>query len=325
MRKILRGVKMNKSKQLTEGALLTAVYIVLLLIVFFIPVLQLVGIFVLPVPFAIYAAHHGWKPSIVMAFVALLLTAMFATIVSLPMTLLSAIGGIVIGNGMHRKKNAYDTWARGTVAYVVGFVLILAMLQFVFSINIFDEINLVIDEMMATLNSITSQLQFGTDVESQLEIIEEQMRQFPDLLPSTMVIMSIIYALITQWVSYKVINRLNRENYSFPPFKQLNFPPAIIWLYLLALIVSFVGGADQGSTLGIVIVNAMALLSILLIIQGFSFIFFIADYKKIHKAVPIGAVVVTLLIPFIFMFLIEITGIIDLGISLKKRISESKS
>src|SRR5699024_526177 len=295
MRKILRGVKMNKSKQLTEGALLTAVYIVLLLIVFFIPVLQLVGIFVLPVPFAIYAAHHGWKPSIVMAFVALLLTAMFVTFVSLPITLLSAIVCIVIGKGMHRKKYAYDTWARGNVAYVVGFVLILAMLQFVFSIIIFDEINLVIDEMMATLNSITSQLQLGTDVESQLELIEEQMRQFPDLLPSTMVIMSIIYALITQWVSYKVINRLNRENYSFPPFKQLNFTPAIIWLYIL------------------------------LIIQGFSFIFFIADYKKIHKAVPIGAVVVTLLIPFIFMFLIEITGIIDLGISLKKRISESKS
>src|SRR5699024_2284345 len=164
------------------------------------------------------------------------------------------------------KKNAYDTWARGTVSYVVGFVLILAMLQFVFSINIFDEINLVIDEMMSTLNSISSQLQFGTYIELQLEIIEEQMRQFPDLLPSTMVIMSNIYALITQWVSYKVINRLNRENYSFPPVKQLNFPPAIIWLYLLALIVSFVGGADQGSTLGIVIVNAMALLSIVLII-----------------------------------------------------------
>src|SRR5699024_2336618 len=121
--------------------------------------------------------------------------------------------------------------------------LILAMLQFVLSTNLFDEIKLVTDEMMATLNSITSHLQFGNDVESQLEIIEERMRQFPDLLPSTMVIMSIIYALITQWVSYKVINRLNRENYSFPPFKHLNFPPAIIWLYLLALIVSFVGGA----------------------------------------------------------------------------------
>src|SRR5699024_12228736 len=103
------------------------------------------------------------------------------------------------------------------------------------------------------------------------------------------------------------------------------FPPAIIWLYLLALIVSFVGGADQGSTLGIVIVNAMALLSILLIIQGFSFIFFIADYKKIHKAVPIGAVVVTLLFPFIFMFLIELTVIIDLVMSLIKSISECNS
>src|SRR5699024_1888742 len=153
----------------------------------------------------------------------------------------------------------------------------------------------------------------------------EQMRQFPDFLPSTLVIMSSNFALITQWVSYKVINRLTRENYSFPPFKQLNFPPAIVWLYLLALLVYFFGRADPGCALGIVIVNAMALLSILLIIQGFSFIFFIADYKKIHKAVPIGAVVVTLLIPFIFMFLIEITGIIDLGISLKKRISESKS
>src|SRR5699024_7767940 len=177
-----------------------------------------------------------------------------------------------------------------------------AVLHYRFSINIFHQTNIVIDEMMATLNSITSQLQIGTDVESQLEIIEEQMRQFPDLLPSTMLIMSIIYALLTQWIRYKLINRIIRKNYSLPPYKQLNFPTAIIWLYLLALIVSFVGGADQGSTLGIVIVNAMALLSILLIIQGFSFIFFIADYKKIHKAVPIGAVVVTLLIPFIFMF-----------------------
>src|SRR5699024_2738978 len=219
-----------------------------------------------------------WKPSIVMAFVALLLTAMFATIVSLPMTLLSAIGGIVIGNGMHRKKNAYDTWARGTVAYVVGFVLILALLQFVFSINIFDEINLVIDEIMATLNSITSQLQLGTDVDSQLEIIEEQMRQFPELLPSTMVIMSIIYALIMHCNSYKIIKSLNMKNYNFSQFKQLIFPPGFIWLYVIALIVSFVGRVYQGSTLGIVIVNAMALLSILLIIQGFSFIFFIADF-----------------------------------------------
>src|SRR5699024_12097613 len=92
MRKILRGVKMNKSKQLTEGALLTAVYIVLLLIVFFIPVLQLVGIFVLPVLFSIYAAHHGWKPSIIMAFVALFLSAIFATILSLPMIFLSCSG-----------------------------------------------------------------------------------------------------------------------------------------------------------------------------------------------------------------------------------------
>src|SRR5699024_12025751 len=91
MRKILRGVKMNKSKQLTEGALLTAVYIVLLLIVFFIPVLQLVGIFVLSVPFAIYAAHHGCKPIIVIAFVALLFTAIFATIISLTMSFLSTI------------------------------------------------------------------------------------------------------------------------------------------------------------------------------------------------------------------------------------------
>src|SRR5699024_4542747 len=139
-RRIVRGIEMNISKELREGALLIVVYIGRVLIVCFISVFQLVRIDLLPVVFTNYGAHHGWKPSIVMAFVALLLTAMFATIVSLPMTLLSAIGGIVIGNGMHRKKNAYDTWARGTVAYVVGFVLILAMLQFVFSINIFDEI-----------------------------------------------------------------------------------------------------------------------------------------------------------------------------------------
>ena len=314
---------MNRSKQITEGALFTAVYIVLFLIVFFIPLLQLFGLFVLPIPFAIYAARYGWKSGVIMGLAAFLLTAVFATVAALPFTIFASIGGVVIGQGIKQVKNAYEIWARGTIGFLIGFVLIIAALQLLFSINIFTEINTMMDEMMEMMRSVVAQMNVG-EMEDQFSLIEEQIRQLPDLLPSSLVIMSIIFALITQWLTYKVMNRLQQEKSEFPPFRELNFPVSIIWIYFVVIIASFFD-LEQGSTLAIVMINARAVLSVLLMIQGFSFVFFFADQKKIHKAVPIGVVIVTLFIPFLFMFLIEIIGIIDLGFSLKKRISKDKT
>lgn len=311
---------MNQAKKITDGALLTAMYIVLLLIIIFVPILILIGFFILPIPFIMYTARHGYRPALLMLFAAFSFTLLFATIVSLPVTLLTGIGGIVIGSAVHKQLKPYETWARGTVGFIVGIILVILLLQLTMNINIYTEIHTMVEQSIDMTKKIFTQIGAGEAELKQLEPIAEQMRAFPDLLPSSIAVTSILMAFVSQWLSYKIMNRTENRKLFFPPFKQLNFPISIIWIYFLALIIMLATMNTTGS-LYIVTINIMALVTTLIAIQGYSFIFFYADHKKMHQAIPIIATVVTFLIPFIFMFIIRILGIIDLGFSLKARLA----
>lgn len=315
---------MNQSKRITDGALLIAVYIVLLLIMLFVPFLFTFGIFMLPVPFIIYASKHGLRPALVMLLSAILLSLAFAAVISLPITLLTGIGGILIGAAIYRNLRAYETWARGALGFIIGIVLVLFLLQFVANINIYQEIDALTEDAISATRSVMGQFGMDADAEAQIELIEQQLLMFKDLLPSSIALLGILLAFVSQWLSYKVLNRIENMDLRFPPFKQFNLPVSLIWVYFFSLILSFVDlGEDSG--LYLVVVNTVALTIALITIQGYSFIFFYADHKKMHKSIPIIITAATLLVPFLFMFIIRIIGIIDLGFSLKKRLAEGNN
>src|SRR5690625_6742099 len=83
-----RGVKMNQSKQITDGALLIGVFIILLLIAMFVPAAILVAIFLLPVPFVLSASRNIWKPSFLIFAFVIFFTLLFESYFSLQLTLL---------------------------------------------------------------------------------------------------------------------------------------------------------------------------------------------------------------------------------------------
>lgn len=314
---------MNQSKKITEGALLTAIFIVLLFLVLFVPIIGTIGLFALPIPFIIYASKHGFTPALFMLTVAIAISFMIATAASLPFTIFAGIGGIFIGVAIHRNLSPYETLARGSLGFIVGFLLIILALQFLLNINIYYEIDKLITESMNMIRTFIEQTGVGTS-EEQIKLFEDQMNLYKDLLPSSIAIVSLFFAFISQWLSYKILNRMGNVKRAFPPFKNLNFPVAIIWFYFFALILSLVE-LDPSSGLYLVVQNTLALLTVFVAIQGFSFIFFYADHKKAHKAVPITILIVTLIIPFLFMFIVRIIGIIDLGFSLKERIANSEN
>lgn len=312
---------MNQSKKITDGALLTAVYIALLLIVVFVPVVVSFGIFILPIPFILYASRHGFKPTIIMFLVALLLSLVFATAVSLPLTVLAGIGGMTIGSAIHRNLTAYETWAQGTVGFIIGIVIVVLLLQLLLGVNIYNEMDVAIEDSVTMTKTIMDQMGLGgPETDEQIEQLEKQMYDFKDIIPSSIAAISILLAFLSQWLSYKLMNRIENKRLAFPPFKQLNFPIAIIWIYFIALILGLIN-LDPDGAIYLVVANVMALTIILIAIQGFSFIFFYADHKKVHKAVPITILVISLLFPFLFLFIIRIIGIIDLGFSLKRRLA----
>lgn len=312
---------MKEANKITEGALLTAIYVVLLLIVLFVPFLFVIGLVVLPIPFIIYAQRYHYKPALIMFFVAIAMTMLFATFVSLPITLLAGIGGIVIGSALHRERKPYETWAQGTIGFIVAMVVVVFFMQLVLDINIYTETEQLVEESLDMTESMMEMFNFDHEQIGDFSIIEEQMRTFPDLLPAAMAIMGLFLALGSMWISFKVMNRIESKGFAFPPFKQFSLPKGIVWLYILALFATiFI--TDTDSVLYIAALNMSMLLITLFIVQGFSFIFFFAEVKKWHRVIPFVIVGVSFLIPFISMIIIRFIGIIDLLFDVKEKIAQ---
>lgn len=298
-------------------------YVLLLVITVFVPVAELVTLFMLPVPFIVYASRHGWRPSIVVFFVAMILSSLFATVLSIPITVMMGLGGILIGSAIKQKLTPYETWARGTIGFVIGIVFSFIFAQVIFDVNFVEEMESVLDQSRQTTENIIDQ--FGLEVGSEeLDAIYQQMDQITNLLPVGMVFMAILIGFLSQWLGYKVLNRITQTKLQFPPFREFRLPIAIVWFYFLSLLLTWFN-LDADSTLYLGAINISTLAGLLVMLQGFSFIFYYTYMKNLSKAVPIISIVIAVLFPFLGLYLIRILGIIDLGFSLRDRVKSKRN
>ncbi|WP_404450716.1 YybS family protein [Virgibacillus necropolis] len=312
---------MNRSKILTDGALLTAIYIILLLMSVFVPLIEIIAIFLLPIPFIIFAYRYDWKPSLIMFAASILLSSLFATVFSIPITILMGLGGIMIGGAMHKKLTPYETWARGMFGFIIGLLFTFLISQLVFNVNWVSEINTMIDESVQMSKFLMEQVGLSGQSGEQLEIMKQQANMLKDLIPVGVASVAILLAFVSQWIGYKVINRLEKKKFAFPPFRDLRFPVSLVWIYFFAVILTMFE-YDPSSAFYHAINNVLVLAGLLMTLQGFSFIFFYAHQKNKSKAFPIICVIVTLLFSFILLYLVRILGIIDIGFRLRDRISK---
>ncbi|MFA1819660.1 YybS family protein [Virgibacillus oceani] len=314
---------MNQSKKITDGAMLTAIFIVLLMVAVFVPIISFFALFFLPVPFVIFAARYDWKSAALMAVAAFILSMLLATFASLPIAVMMALGGIFIGNAIHQNLSVYETWARGTLGFVAGLLFAFVFMQFVFQINLLEQL----EQMMNKSLEMTGNMFEGFVVREQMEETQAMMQDMIgvmlDLFPVLLAGAAVMLALISQWVSYKIINRIEKKDYRFPPFRNLRFPISLIWIYFGAFILSFLV-TDPESSLYIAVQNLFVLTGLFMAVQGFSFIFFYAHHKKMTKALPIFSIILTVLFPMIFLYLIRIIGIIDLGFGLRDRLADKE-
>src|SRR5690625_5308297 len=86
-----------------------------------------------------------------------------------------------------------------------------------------------------------------SQIEGQMEILRQQLFYMPNLIPAVIAILSIVFAFIAQWISYKVLNRRKEHTYRFPAVRRLSFPMALFWLYFRAyLLMLFVTNPPSG-------------------------------------------------------------------------------
>lgn len=312
---------MNQSDIFKDGAVNGLVFLLLMLISIFFPIVNLVAVFLLPVPFVLMTKERGWKAGVVLFVIIGVICGLLLTYISVPLVLLVAIGGIVIGASIRAGSGPYETWAAGAAGFAVGFGLLFLVTQFVFQINWMDTIHQGIEDSFSTSENFMRTMEVDLDEET-LELAKEQAKSLVYLIPTFMMVISIVFALIAQWVSYRWINRTEKTSYRFPKLRYLSFPTSLIWYYLIAIILTWIY-TDPSDMLYLAGVNLYSMIGLLLVVQGISFIVFYVHHKKWPKFVPFAVVAGLVLFPFLLLYPLRILGIIDLGFQLRSRLSNN--
>ncbi|WP_068675992.1 YybS family protein [Oceanobacillus sp. Castelsardo] len=314
---------MNQSKKITDGTLMIAIYMVLLFITIFVPFLSMISVFLLPVPFVLYAAKYNWKPSLLIWVLAIIFTVLFTSVFTLAVPIVMGIGGIIIGSAIYRNLSAYETLARGAFGFVIGLLLLFVAIQVLFQVNFMAELRTMVSESVEMSTAILESVGIQGQTEQFQELMEMQIQYFVVILPVLLIATAFLLAFISQWISYKLINRIEKEDLYFPPFRTLRFPTSILGLYLIVIIFSLFE-LDTSGIVYLIIQNANVVLSFLLAIQGFSFIFYYTHHKKLPKFIPILSVILTVLLPIIFLTIVRIIGIFDIGFNMRERLMRKK-
>ncbi|WP_069363601.1 YybS family protein [Salisediminibacterium beveridgei] len=301
----------------TIKALLT--YLVLLSSVLFFPFIGIILAVFVPVPLAWLTYRHDWRQGTITALISSLLLSFIFGPFSLIFTILFALPGVLMGHFFKQKRSAFSVLAGVGLSITAGVVLLYA------GTNIFLNIDPVQSFQTAMYESVETSENMIDVMDPQNGMLVEEMKSSIDYIsviaPFILVMISVSYSFLVQLTSGHILRKGGHEIVRFPPFRTWGFPKEFIWYYLVILMLSFVT-FESGSAVFIAVENLLPLLHIIMTIQGLAFIFFYFNYKGRSITWPVIIVILAVLLP-IFLQLIRILGIIDLGFNLRERMQGS--
>ncbi|WP_414835374.1 YybS family protein [Bacillus sp. Ba 3] len=309
---------MKNTKFITEGAALLAIYAMLLLISMYVPILGTVVTFALPLPFILLTIRYKISNAFVIFTAALFITVIVSQPMNLVKTTMFGLIGIVLGYMYKKQKKPVEILMAGTLAYLIGIMLIyVASIKF-FNIDLMKQMQNMFNESMAQSEKIVNAAGMPISKEQ-----KELFAQFNDVLqtlfPSLLVMVSVCFSWITVMISGSVLRKLKHDVIHWPKFKDIQLPKSIVWYYVIFILLSTFIKVEPTSYLHMVFSNLYVIFALLLVLQGLTFIAFLAHSKGFTKGVHIISFIACMFIPMLFP-LVTILGIIDLGISLRSKI-----
>ncbi len=302
----------SNSSYLTYGAMMIALYAILLAIALYIPVLGALISFVVPLPIAWYSAKFERRQGIMVTIVALVISFIIgAGLFGLLFGLLVAPLGFIMGDALRSKKSKlYMLMTTGI--YLMFVTLFQYMISIVMlNINVIEEffvgLEIYYEQISKTLTTL------GQDTEWFDQMAVESMKIIQNIMPTYFIVGMMVTALVYLSINLPLLKKLKIQIPRFPKFREFQLPRAVLWYYLIVSIISLFVSVEIGTFGYMVLINASLLLRGLLFLQGVSLIHY---YFHVQSWPKWGAVMATFLSLPLFTFTV-ILGVLDLGFNLR--------
>ncbi|XJZ27309.1 YybS family protein [Bacillota bacterium Lsc_1132] len=316
--KSFRGEEVKNVRRLTEGAILLAAFIVLLLLTIYVPVIGIVVNLFLPAPFILFAAKNDWKSILVFVVASLLISFITGTLLAMPLTLAYGTTGAIMGYMIQKQKSRTAILISASFVFLVNIVGQYIVSVVFFHMNYIDELLKMMQDSIKMSSDIMKN--FGAQQKNNqvLEQFTKALALIKTLLPSLFVMVSFLTVFIIQLLSLPILRRFGIKVENWKPFREISLPKSFIWYYLLTMLAGILLHPKAGTYGFDVLTNLTYILQLFMVFQGFTFLFFFFHQRGTSKSIPAIIAVFSFLVP-ILLYLVGILGIIDLGFGLRRR------
>lgn len=310
------------SRQLAQGAIQLGIYLFLIVLMLYVPLLGFIGYMSLSIPFIYYTIRQGLRPGLVLAGAALLGTML---ILPFPFGLIAVMAGsvgLVMGYFYRQQSSPFYPVLAGSLTYLANYVLMVMVGYFVLNINAFDLFKEGLEKQLALADMGALVVPDGENVDEWLENIIEGITL---LLPGWLMLISGVTAFFNHFLIRLIAKATDLTIQPLTPLRGWNLPKAILYYYLVVLLLLLFNLVKADSTWYMPVINLHFVLEILLLIQGFSLAAYLLHRKGLSRRM--NGLLLTLLagllfIPFVAS-LVRIAGIIDLGFNLKEQLNHA--
>lgn len=308
----------NQSRKPAQGAMMIALFTVLMAIVFYIPLVNIIAAIIAPLPMIWYSANYNRKSSILVAVIAVLITFFIGGLLLLPASLIFAAAGVAIGDAIFTKKSKVFMFLSTSIVLLITFAI-----QYLISLRLF-EVDFIRDSLALMKTSYMESIKMTESLTGQpvpketMEMANTMLNTLEMTIPASITFAMLFLTFIIITVNLPILKRLKVDVPKFAKFSELRLPRSVLWYYLIVLSVNLFVRPEADSTLAIIMLNISMVLWVLLTIQGISFIHFVIDafgYPKFIKvlstilAIPLYSIVI-------------LVGIVDLGFNARNYIRE---
>lgn len=308
----------NQSRKLAHGAMMIALFTVLMAIVFYVPMANIVAALIAPLPIIWYSAHYDRKSSALVFVAAVVVTFFIGGLLILPASLIFAAAGMTIGDAIFNKKSKVFMFISTSVVLLITFAI-----QYVIAVRLF-EVDFIRESLDLMKTSYMESIKLSEKITGQVtpkEVMDNLTGMLNTLemtIPASITLGMLLFALLFMSVNLPILKRLKVDVPKFAKFSELRLPRSVLWYYLIVLSINLFVRPELGSALAVIMLNVSMILWVLLTVQGISFIHYMLDCYKQPKFLKVISTFVA--IPF-YSFVVLI-GIIDLGFNARDYIQQ---
>jgi len=309
-----------KFRAVLESALIATVSAVLLVILFFIPVLNVV-IFIWPVSFIVLGVRRGpWAGILGLIIAGSLLGMVFHPFLGFTVVLLNFPLILVLSWATKRRFDLFEYVGMSSGAVLLSALIFLKAFSWFMGQTVFEYIA---DGIRQFFSSNIVDFSRLIDLYAQLKLIDKpispgefaevvigQLERFLPVVPSILLIFSLIYGTINMLVSRIALKKLGYVLNGLPEFSDWMLPKGAGLGFMAMLFIAYIGNLLDLRNFEVVFYKVLTLCSFVFSIQGLAVVSFFMKFKMSRIPVFLRAVILGVIFMIAPMFLTSL-GILE--------------